>query len=183
MSGHSSSQTGSADYTSPNQRNFSNSLFGGDNALGGKANSAYDALISGLDPETMRNTFQKSVADPSLRDFMQNFLPAIQQQFGDANASSSSALNNAFSDSSANLESDLARQFIQYQQGEKQLAQGALGQLGDQSTARTQEPIITEKPSTAGSIFGAVAPAIAGALTGGAGGAGASILNSLFGKR
>jgi hypothetical protein len=114
--------------------------------------------------------------------YEQQALPAIQQRFVDANAGSSSALNQALGQSAADLCTMIgsqAGQFYQQQQGNQLNALGALLGLTGQ---RTFEPMIQQRQGLAGPLLGA-AGTIGGAYLGGpmAGAAGGALGSKMFG--
>ncbi len=97
--------------------------------------------------------FQQGVVQPAMKTYEQDIMPAIQQRFTDANAGSSSALNQALLRSSEDLTGILGSQRIGYQQGQEQLRQGqqglrqqaqmgALGQIMQLMNARQFQPIV-----------------------------------------
>ena len=91
--------------------------------------------------------------------FEQQTLPAIQQRFVDANAGSSSALNQALGQSAVDLNTMLGGQMGQFAMGQQQLAQqGQLGALGTFNQAlgqRAFDPIVSQKQGLAGPLIGA----------------------------
>lgn len=109
------------------------------------AGNAYKQLLEG-NGAGFEDQFQQGVVDPAMKTYSQDILPAIEQRFTDANAGSSSALNQALSKSSEDLTSMLGGQRIQYQQGQQQLQQqgqlGALGQIMQMLNARKFDPIV-----------------------------------------
>lgn len=106
--------------------------------LGPEAYSAYQGLLGGYDEDL----FQKGVVEPSMRNYEQQTLPAIQQRFIDANAGSSSALNQALVQSAGDLENTLAGQRLQLQQNASQNQLEALRQMLGLSTTNTFDPIV-----------------------------------------
>lgn len=90
--------------------------------------------------------FQKHYVEPALRQYEQQTLPAVQQRFTDLNAGSSSALNQALSQSAVDLQSALAGQFGQVQMG---AAQG----LGGLAGIRTYEPMIQQNQGILGPLI------------------------------
>lgn len=90
-----------------------------------------------------------------MMQFEQQVLPAIQQRFGDANAGSSSALNQALGQSAADLSTMLGGQMGQFRQGEKINQLQALNLLGNMSGQKLQDPIIQQKQGILGPLIGA----------------------------
>lgn len=86
--------------------------------------------------------FQKSVVEPSMKQYENQVLPTIQQRFGDANAGSSSALNQALSQSATDLQSALAGQRLNLQQNSSQNNLNVLAQLLQAAGTRQFDPIV-----------------------------------------
>lgn len=124
--------------------------------------------------------FQKGVVDPTLQTYNQQVVPGIQQRFVDANASSSSALNQALAQSAGDLSTSLGSQYLQYQQGQQQNTLNALAQLGGLAGQRSFEPIVSQQQGILGPLIGGLGMLGAGSLAGG-GGLGLSALLRLFG--
>lgn len=133
--GSSAKQTGKADLMTPQQKQFLNSLLG---SVGGDVQGAFPGLLQGFSEEN----FQKGVVDPTMKTYQNQVLPGIEQRFTDANAGSSSALNQALVQSSEDLSNTLGGQRINYQQmmGQQQL--GALSQIMSLLGARSFDPIV-----------------------------------------
>jgi len=119
----------------PEQSQFLNSLLTG---LGPQAQQAFGPLLGGFSEET----FQKGVVDPTMRSYNQQVLPAIEQRFTDANAGSSSALNQALVSSSQDLANVLGGQRINYQDMTNRTSLGALQQILGLLGQRSFEPIV-----------------------------------------
>lgn len=115
---------------------FLNSIIGG---LGGdEASGAISGLLKGYDEDM----FQKGVVDPAMRQYENQVLPSLQQRFTDANAGSSSALNQALSQSAQDLSSSLAGKRIDLQNSMAQQQLGGLGTLNNLIGQRTFDPIV-----------------------------------------
>lgn len=119
----------------PEQQKFLNSILAN---VGPQAMEAFPGLLQGYSEDT----FQKGVVDPAKRAYSQDILPAIEQRFTDANAGSSSALNQALIQSSENLSDILAGQRINYQQMAGQQQLGALSQILGLLSQRSFDPIV-----------------------------------------
>lgn len=104
---------------------------------------SYQGLLNGYDEDL----FQKGVVDPAMKQYENQILPSIQQRFIDANAGSSSALNQALSQSATDLQSALSGQRLQMQQNASQNQLQVLAQLLGLTTARQFDPIV-QGPST-----------------------------------
>ena len=77
-----------------------------------------------------------------MTDYRQQILPEIAQRFVSADAGSSSALNQALSQSAGNLANTLAGQRLGAQQRTGQQQLGALGQLGQLQGRQTFAPMM-----------------------------------------
>lgn len=133
--GSNARQTGKADLMTPEQKDFLTSLLTG---IGPLAQQAYPGLLEGYSEET----FQKGVVDPAMKTYSQQILPSIDQRFTDANAGSSSALNQALVQSSEDLSNVLAGQRINYQQMMSQQQLSALSQILSLLGQRSFDPIV-----------------------------------------
>lgn len=106
------------------------------NTLKGVGGDFSSTLMQLLNPEFgqsgFEDQFQQGVVEPAMRDYTESILPALEQRYGDINAGSSSALNQALARSSEDLTNMLAGQRIGYQGQQQQLRQQA------QSTALQQ---------------------------------------------
>lgn len=104
------------------------------------------SLLQGFDPTQLNDFYQKSLVDPTLQNYNEQVLPAIQQRFGDANAGSSSALNQALAKSATDLSSNLSGQLsgllYQGQQQGSQNQLSALSQILSLLGQRTFDPIV-----------------------------------------
>lgn len=119
-------------------------------------------VVSGLlqqsgGPEAYEAAFQKSVVDPAMMQYQQRVLPAIQQRFIDANAGSSSALNDALAQSAQDLTTQLGSQYGQFFQNQQQYdlaRQGqGLGYLQNILNMRTFEPNIQQNQGYGGDLL------------------------------
>jgi hypothetical protein len=133
--------------------------------LGPEANQALMGLLGGMDPDKMQELFQTSFIDPAMQTYEQQVLPGIQQRFVDANAGSSSALNQALGQSANDLTTMLGSQMGQFAQGQQQNSLQALG-LGNQALGQKQfDPIIQQREGILGPLIGAAGQAAAGAAS------------------
>lgn len=112
--------------------------------LGPQAAAAYSQFLQPQSQEDLQAAFQKGVVDPSMQQYEQQVLPSIQQRFVDANAGSSSALNQALAGSAENLQTSLASQYLPFMQGQQQNQLSALGQLGGLAGTRTFENVMPQ---------------------------------------
>ena len=134
--------------------------------LGGQANQALNQFLQPYDPSQFQDLFQQAFVDPAMMQYERNVLPAIQQRFGDANAGSSSALNQALGQSAADISTMIggqAGQFFQQQQGNQLNAMQILNQLLGQ---RSFDPIIQQRQGLLGPAIGAAGQAAGGYLYG-----------------
>jgi hypothetical protein len=144
------------------QQQFLNSLF---NNQSGNAQQTFGKFLEGGSAD---DQFQKGVIDPTMRTYENQVLPAIEQRFGDVNAGSSSALNQALVSSSQDLANVLGGQRIGYQNMQNTQQLGALGQLLSLLTQKQFEPIVQgPQRGLLGDLIGA-AGQTAGALGGAA---------------
>jgi len=133
---------------------------------------ALQSLGQSLQPqgaEELMSMFQQTTIDPALQALQQQILPAIQQRFADANASSSSALNQALAQTATDLSTSLGSQFGQFAQGQQQLQQGARGQALPFLTQPTFQPVLEQKQGILGPLIGAAGQAASAYATGGLG--------------
>ena len=133
--------------------------------MGPQANQALMQLLGPQDEQGMQNLFQQSFVDPAMQQFEQITLPAISQRFGDANAGSSSALNQALGQSAADLSTMLGSQMGQFQQQQQQNRLGGLNALMGLGTQQMQQPMIHQQQGALGPLIGAAGQA-AGAYFG-----------------
>ena len=98
-----------------------------------------------MQEQTSPEAFQQSVVNPLMQNYQQQVLPAIQQRFVDANAGSSSALNQALASSANDLVTQLGSFYLPFRQSQQQtqlsaaqglagLAQPQLGYAGLQNS-------------------------------------------------
>lgn len=101
-------------------------------------------------PVNMEEAFKKGVVDPMMMQYNQQVLPSVQQRFVDANAGSSSALNQALASSANDLTTQLGGLYLPFMQGQQQtqlqaaqgltgLASPYLGYAGLQQTGYHQQ--------------------------------------------
>lgn len=143
---------GNVDLLTPQQQQFLSSIIGGQ--TGNLAGGAYQQFLQPITPESYESVFQKSVVDPAMMQYERSVLPALQQRFVDANAGSSSALNQALSQSASDLTTMLGQQYGQFYNQGQQNQLNALSQLGGLGTQRTFEPIISQSQGIMGPLLG-----------------------------
>jgi hypothetical protein len=119
-------------------------------------------MLQPYDPKQYEDVFQKSIVDPAMQQYQQQVLPAIQQRFVDADAGSSSALNQALSQSASDLTKGFGQQYGNFFQQQQANQQAALQGLGGLATQQTFTPQIQQRGGILGPLIGA-----AGQLGGG----------------
>lgn len=148
----------------PEQKSFLSNILG-PNA--GAAQQAYGQFLQPYNPQQYEDVFQKSVVDPTMQTYERSVLPSIQQRFVDANAGSSSALNQALAQSAQDLGTSLGSQYLNFfnQQQANQLS--ALGGLGGLAGQRTFQPIVSQNQGILGSLLSGAGSLGGGFLRGG----------------
>jgi len=136
---------GSTNLLTPEQQQFLSDALGGTGAAGG----AYGQF---LQPQNYEEMFRESIVEPTTRAYEQRVVPGLQQRFVDANASSSSALNQALAQGAADLSSQLGGQYMNFLQGQQGNTLSALGQLGGLAGQRTFQPY--QQGGLLGSLLG-----------------------------
>lgn len=124
----------------PQQQNYLNSILGQN--LGG-AQGALGGLLQPFSEEF----FQETIAQPTQQNYERNILPALESRYAEAGAGSSSALNQALTQSAEDLNTTLAQQRLGLFQGQQQAQMGALGQLGNALGQKAFDPI-TQGPQS-----------------------------------
>ena len=130
--------------------------------------SLYSSVLTGLGPDFMQSlggfmqpqsqedmdaTFQKTFVDPAMQTFEQKTIPGIQQAFGDANAGSSSALNQALASSASDLSTNIGAQYGQLQQNQQQQQLLAISQFLPLLTGQNFSPVIQQRQGLAGPLM------------------------------
>lgn len=159
-------QTGSVDLMTPQQQSFLNSILGTTQPQTGQA---LQSLLGEFDPNQLNDFYQKGLVNPTIRTYNEQVLPAIQQRFGDLNAGSSSALNQALAQSATNISQGLSGQLSgllyqgQQQGNANQLS--ALSQILSLLGQRNFSPII-QSPTQGliGPLIGAGGSALAASI-------------------
>lgn len=126
------------------------------------------------------DAFKAGVVDPMMQQYQQQVLPGLQQRFVDANAGSSSALNQALASSANDLTTQMSANYIPFMQGQQQTrlqaAQGyaalsnpyvdlykqghanrlaALSGIGGMAGQHTFSPFISQREGILGPLIGA----------------------------
>lgn len=105
---------------------------------GDQALNTYQSLLEPISNES----FNQSVTQPALQNYSQDILPAIEQRFTDANAGTSSALNQALAKSSQDLSSLISKERMGYEQNRSNQQLNALSQLLNLLSSKQNEPIV-----------------------------------------
>lgn len=106
--------------------------------------------------EDYQDVFQQTYVDPAMQAFNTQVVPGIQQRFGDANAGSSSALNQALAQSASDLSTSLGSQFGQFMQSQQANQLTAMSQFLPLLTGQTFSPLIQERAGLAGPLVSGV---------------------------
>ena len=133
--------------------------------MGNQAGEAYSQFLQPQSQEDLQGAFQTGVVDPMMQIHQQQVVPGLQQRFVDANAGSSSALNQALSQSAQDLTTSLGSQYLPFMQGQQQNQLSALGQLGGLAGQRTFQPY--QQQGLASPLIGGLGALGAGSLGGG----------------
>jgi len=132
---------GQTSLLSPEQQQFLGGSLGG---MGGQAGQAFQQFLQPQSQADLQSSFQQGVVDPMMQTYEQQTVPALQQRFVDANASSSSALNQALGQSAQDLTTSLGSQFLPFIQGQQSNTLQALNQLGGMAGQKTFQPTQTQ---------------------------------------
>lgn len=98
-----------------------------DKLLGRSRDVYKDMMKQGTDQEA----FKTGVVDPMMQQYQQQVLPATQQRFVDANAGSSSALNQALASGANDLTTQMGQMYLPFMQNQQQVRlAGAQGYAG-----------------------------------------------------
>lgn len=144
-------QVGSADLLSPEQKQALQTILG----------SNIEQLF---DPQLQQQFFQAQVADPAIKQFQEQILPAINEQFIGQGAASSSGLNRAVTQAGSDLQGQLAASLAGFQQqGQQNQLNLLLAALGKQAV----QPLVQEGSNPLASIFGGFGAGFGKSLGGG----------------
>lgn len=118
-----------------------------------QASQVFQNLLGPIDPIQLQDVFQQAYVDPAMKAYQESILPSIQQRFVDANASSSSALNQALAQSASDLSTSLGLGYGQlYQNAQTQQLQG-LNQFLPLVTNQTFSPLIQQQQGLLGPLL------------------------------
>lgn len=144
----------------PEQQKLQSGLF---KQLGPDFLSTFQQFLQPMGQEQMDATFQKSYVDPAMQTLQQQILPAVQQRYADANAGSSSALNQALAQSAADVSTQLGSQYGQFQQNQQLQQLQALGLMQPYLTGQTFTPLLQQQEGILGPLINAAGAIGAGA--------------------
>ena len=134
--------------TPEQQQLYSQTLQG----LGPDFLQSFQNFLQPMGQEEMDSVFQKAYVDPAMQTFEQQVVPGIQQRFADANASSSSALNQALAQSAGDLSTALGSQYGQFFQNQQGMQQNAINQFLPLLTGQTFSPLIQQQQGILGPL-------------------------------
>lgn len=112
-------------------------------------------FLQPLSPEFSEQVFQKSFVDPAKQLFANQLQPQIMQQFGDANAMSSSALNQALAQAASDLSTSMGSQYGQFLQNQQTQQLQGLNLFQPLMTKETFTPFLEQKEGILGPLIGA----------------------------
>jgi len=147
-----STHKGNVSMLTPEQQQLYSQALGqlGPNFLGGLGQFMQPQGV-----EDYQDVFQQSYVEPAMQALNQQILPGIQQRFTDANAGSSSALNQALAQSATDLSTSIGSQFGQFMQGQQGNQLQALSQFLPLLTGQTFSPMIQQQQGILGPLISA----------------------------
>lgn len=117
-----------------------------------QASQVFQNILGPIDQNQLQDMFQQAYVDPAMKAYQESILPSIQQRFVDANASSSSALNQALAQSASDLSTSLGLGYGQlFQNAQTQQLQG-LNQFLPLLTNQTFSPLIQQQQGILGPL-------------------------------
>lgn len=125
---------------------------------------SFEQFLQPQSQEGMQEEFQRSYVDPAMQAYQQNVLPAIQSQFSDLDAGSSSALNQAIAQSASDLSTTLGSQYGQLAQQQRQNQLSAMGLFSPFLSQQTFSPLLQQQNGILGPLIGAAGQIGAGAM-------------------
>ena len=120
---------------------------------GQAAGNAYSQFLQPYDPKQYEDVFNKAVVDPAMQQYNQKIVPGIQQRFVDANAGSSSALNQALGQSAADLGTMLGGHYMNFFNQQNANTLSALSGLGGLAGQQTFTPLVSQQQGLAGPLI------------------------------
>lgn len=147
-----STHTGNISMLTPEQQElFSSTL----TQLGPDFMKSLGGFLQPQSVEDYQGLFQQTYVDPAMKAMQQQVIPGIQERFGEMNAGSSSALNQALAQSATDLSTSLGAQFGQFMQGQQANQLSALSQFLPLLTNQTFSPMIQQRQGILGPLIGA----------------------------
>lgn len=146
----STKHVGNVSTMTPEQEGFLQQIFG---QLGQPGVETLGQFLQPYDPEQFQGLFQQAFIDPALLSYEQQVLPAIQQRFVDANAGSSSALNQALAQSATDLSTMLGSQMGQFYQNQQANQLSAVSGLLSALGQRSFEPMVQQRQGILGPLI------------------------------
>ena len=154
-------QQGNISMLTPEQQQLFSQALG---QLGPDFLSTFSSFLQPQGAQDYQDVFQQSFVDPAMQALQTQIAPAIQQRFADANAGSSSALNQALAQSATDLSTSIGSQYGQFLQGQQGQQLGALGQFLPLLGQQTFSPLIQERQGILGPLIQAGGSIGAGAV-------------------
>lgn len=121
--------------------------------MGGQASQAYQQFLQPYDPSQYQDVFNKAIVDPAMQNYNQQIVPALQQRFVDANAGSSSALNQALGQSAADLSNMLGGHYLNFFNQQQANKLSALSGLGGLASQQTFTPLVSQNQGLVGPLI------------------------------
>jgi len=140
------------DLLTPQQKQFLGGVLGMP-GMAQQAGDAYSQFLQPYSPEQYEDVFQKAVVDPTMMQYEQQVLPSIQQRFVDANAGSSSALNQALAQSATDLSTVLGSQYLDFYKQNQANQLAALSGLGGLAGQQTFQPLVSQSGGILGPLI------------------------------
>lgn len=128
---------------------------------------AYSQFLQPMDLGAQQDIFQQAYVNPAMQAYQQQILPAIQERYADANAGSSSALNQALAQSAQDLSTSLGSQFGQFYQQQQANQLAALGGFQNLLSQQTFSPLIQERQGILPGVLEMIGQIVAAKVKGG----------------
>jgi len=113
--------------------------------LGPDVQGVFQNMLGPQSAEEYQDVFQQTYVDPAMQALQQQILPAVQQRFTDANAGSSSALNQALAQSATDVSTAIGSQYGQFLQGQQGMQQNAINSYLNMLGQQTFSPLIHQQ--------------------------------------
>jgi hypothetical protein len=166
-----SKHSGNVDLFTKEQKNYLSGILS--KGTTNKAKQNYQGFLeSGIDYDiegmlgSGQDAFQKGVVDPMMQQYQQQVLPATQQRFVDANAGSSSALNQALATGANDLTTQMGQMYLPFMQHREDMRAdlyknqelnrlNALSGLSGLAGMNSFTPMINQRQGILGPLIGA----------------------------